>query len=273
MATVRRPDGTRPRRRSGWLVRPARVEGPGTRVQFWVRGTPGERTSGVRYREGSRATRGVARPNWPAERHTSQPGCDLLRRGPRRNGRSDQDSGGALQVTPHRYPGRPTGEGPGVSRTTPLGRGAPDPPEAGDDVERRRIPRRACISPTLMSHSGVPVPGHRDPPNGRGIDTGARSEVRRRARSLASPDPWPRRAAGIRNRRRAVGHRDVTPGSGPADARAKSTGLSAPALVHHRQLGKLCPALSLMILCVSVPPLRWSNRSAGAAAGRVCQWG
>src|SRR5271165_2994862 len=108
-----------------------------------------------------------------AKRHHNSLIADLLRRskaerrqrpGPRRN----------LQVTPHRYPDTSAGTKDPVYLGNRAGCGTPDPPDAGDDVERRRIPRQGVHIADPDVGFRVPVPGYRDQP-GRGVDTRAAS--------------------------------------------------------------------------------------------------
>ncbi|MGD0377579.1 MAG: hypothetical protein ABSB01_23720, partial [Streptosporangiaceae bacterium] len=77
-------------------------------------------------------------------------------------------------MTPHRYPDASAGAKDPVYLGNRVRSGAPDPPEAGDDVERRPVPRQGVHIADPDVAFRVPVPGHRDQP-GRGIDTGAGS--------------------------------------------------------------------------------------------------
>src|SRR5882757_8448838 len=117
----------------GLVRRPGR--GQRTRVQFWVRELPGERNvQAFDIEESVRREELLAR-TWPAERHHRSLVADLLRRGKAERCQRP-GSRRRLQVTPHRYPGASAGAKDPVYLGNRLGRGAPDPPEAGDDVER-----------------------------------------------------------------------------------------------------------------------------------------
>src|SRR5580658_3940959 len=149
------------------------TSGQRTRVQFWVRELPGERDfyaldieEAVRREELLAGTR-------PAERHHHSLVADLLRRG-KAERRQRPGSRGHLQVTPHRYPGASAGAEDPVYLGHRAGRGAPDPTEARDNVERRRVPRQGVHIADPDVGVRVPVPGHRHQP-GRGVDTGAGS--------------------------------------------------------------------------------------------------
>src|ERR1700722_7913776 len=112
--------------------------GQRTRVQFWVRELPGERNfQALDIGEAVRGEELLARTR-PAERHHRSLVADLLRRSQAER-RQRPDSRGHLQVTPHRYPHAPARAKNPVYLGNRLGRGAPDPPEAGDNAERRRV--------------------------------------------------------------------------------------------------------------------------------------
>src|SRR5580692_1761167 len=91
----------------------------------------------------------------------------------RRNEASAQAPGDTFR-TPDRDPDASAGAKDPVDLGHRGGCGAPDPAEAGDDVERRRVPRQGVHIADPDVTSGAPVPGHRDQP-GRGIDTSAGS--------------------------------------------------------------------------------------------------
>src|SRR5450755_1443597 len=147
--------------------------GQRTRVQFWVRELPGERNlQALDLEESVRREELLARTR-PAERHHHSLVADLLRRSQAER-RQRPGSRGHLQVTPHRYPGASAGAEDPVYLGHRAGCGAPDPPEAGDDVERRLLPRQGVHIADPDVALRVPVPGHRHQP-GRGVNTGAGS--------------------------------------------------------------------------------------------------
>ena len=134
-------------------------------------------------------------------------------------------------------PARPPGRRTRCISATALGRGAPDPPEAGDDVERRRIPRQGVHIADPDVAFRVPVPGHRDQP-GRGVDTGAGSAAQA---GQLDREPGPARhveqpVSGIDAE--PMVHRDVLPAVARLAEGREVHRLTAPALVHHRPLGK-----------------------------------
>src|SRR6185437_12654006 len=147
--------------------------GQRTRVQFWVRELPGERNvQALDIDESVRREELLARAR-PAERHHHSLVADLLRRS-KAERRQRPGSRGHLQVTPDRYPGASAGAKDPAYLGNRVGGGAPDPPEAGDNVERRRVPRQGVHIADPDVAVRVPVPGHRHQP-GRGVDTGAGS--------------------------------------------------------------------------------------------------
>src|ERR1700689_4479843 len=115
--------------------------GQRTSVEFRVRELPGERDlqalnidESVRRQELFTRTR-------PAQRHHRRLVADLLRRSQAER-RQRPDSRGHLQVTPHRYPDAPAGAKDPADLGHRAGCGAPDPTEAGDNIERPRVPRQ-----------------------------------------------------------------------------------------------------------------------------------
>ena len=84
-----------------------------------------------------------------------------------------------LDMTPHRYPDASAGPKHSVYLGHRIRCGTPDPPEAGDDMERLRVQRQCVHIADPDVASGIPVPGHRDQP-GRGVDAGAGGAAERR---------------------------------------------------------------------------------------------
>src|SRR5450631_103847 len=204
--------------------------GQRTRVQFWVRELPGERNfQALNIEESVRREELLARTR-PAERDHHSLVADLLRRS-KAERRQRPGPRGHLQVTPHRYPGAPAGAKDPVYLGNRAGCGAPDPPEAGDNVERRRVPRQGVHIADPDVAIRVPVPGHRHQP-GRGVDTGAGSAAQA---SQLDGKPGPARhveqpVPGIDAE--PMVHSDVLPAVARLAEGREIHRLAAPALVH-----------------------------------------
>ena len=173
----------------------------------------------------------------PTQRHHRRLVVDLLRRGQAERGQRPS-SGGRLDVTPHRYPGTPAGAKDPVYFGHRAGCGAPDPPEAGHDVERRGVPRQGVHIADPDVGVGAPVPGHRHEP-GRGIDTGAGGTAQ-----MSQLEREPRPAGHVEQPVSGVDaqsmvHNDVFPAVARLAERREVHRLAAPALVRHLPLGKV----------------------------------
>src|SRR5450755_5022906 len=143
------------------------------RIQLRVRELPGERNvQALNFGESAGVEELLARTR-SAKRHHHSLVVDLLRRSKAERCQRP-GSRGDLQVTPYRYPDASAGAKDPVYLGNRTGCGAPDPPEAGDNVERRRVPRQGVHIADPDVAVRVPVPGHRHQP-GRGVDTGAGS--------------------------------------------------------------------------------------------------
>ena len=88
-------------------------------------------------------------------------------------------------MAPHCYPGASAGTKDPVCLGNRARCRSPDSAEAGDDVERRRIPRQGMHIADPDIALRVPVLGHRDQP-GRSADTTAAS-----AAEASQPDRGP----------------------------------------------------------------------------------
>ena len=205
------------------------------RVHFRVRELHGERhLHTFDIEESIRRQELLARPR-PAQRHHHRLVVHLLRHGQAER-RQRPGARGNLQVTPHRQPDPPAGAKDPADLGHRVGRGAPDPPEARDHIERLRLPRQGAHVADADVASGVPVPGHRDQP-GRGIDT--------RTGSAAQPRQLHRQPGPARHVEQPVTgidtqpmvHRDVLPAIARLAERREVHRLPAPALVHHHPLG------------------------------------
>ena len=249
--------------------------GQSARVQLRVRELPGERNVQALDIAESVGRKELLARTRPAERHHHRLIADLLRRGKAERCQRP-GSRRRLQVTPHGDPGAPAGPKDPVYLGNRVGCGAPDPPEAGDDVERRRIPRQGVHIADPDVAFRVPVPGHRDQP-GRGIDT--------RAGSAAEAGQLDREPGPARHVEQPVSgidaepmvHRDVLPAVARLAEGREVHRLTAPALVHHRPLGKArarprhrCSLSSSGPRCAGLTGLR-GGRLSGAGHPRHCR--
>ena len=200
----------------------------------------------------------------PAERHHHSLVADLLRRG-KAERRQRPGSRGHLQVTPHRYPGATARAEDSVYLGNRTGCGAPDPPETGDNVERRRVPRQGVHIAHPDVAVRVPVPGHRHQP-GRGVDTGAGS-----AAQPGQLDGEPGPASHIEQPvpgidAEPVVHSDVLPAVARLAEGREVHHLTAPALVHQRPRGRVSARLRH---CRSFAPPDFPPRVEGRRSARA----
>ena len=234
------------------------------RVHFRVRELHGERNiQALNIGESVRLEELLARTR-PAQRHHHRLVVHLLRHG-KAERRQRPGARGNLQVTPHRQPDPPAGAKDPADLGHRVGRGAPDPPEARDHIERPRLPRQGAHVADPDVASGVPVPGHRDQP-GRGIDTRAGSTAQagqfdgeaRPARHVEQP------VSGVDGQ--PMMHGDILPAVARLAERREVHCLPAPALVHRHPLrqARLCHR------CLPVCAGHWPASSvAMRAAARV----
>ncbi len=142
-------------------------------------------------------------------------------------------------MAPHRYPGASARAKDAVYLGHRAGRGAPDPPETGDHVERRRLPRQGehIADPDIAVR--VTVPGHRHQP-GRGVDAGAGSAAQA---GQLDGEPGPARhveqpVPGIHTQAMMHGH--IFPAVARLAESREVRRLAAPALIRHFPLGRTC---------------------------------
>src|SRR5580692_7153329 len=115
--------------------------GQRARIHLRVRELPRERHYQALDIDESVGLKELLARTWPAERHHRRLVADLFSGGEAERCQRP-GSGRHLNVTPDRYPGAPAGAEHPEYLGNRTGCGAPDPPEAGDDIERGRIPRQ-----------------------------------------------------------------------------------------------------------------------------------
>jgi hypothetical protein len=206
----------------------------------------------------------------PAERDHHSLVTDLLRPS-KAERRQRPGSRGHLQVTPHRYPGASAGAKDPVYLGNRAGCGAPDSPEAGDNVERRRLPRQGVHIADPDVAIRVPVPGHRHQP-GRGVDTRAGS-----AAQASQLDREPGPASHVEQPVPGIDaepmvHSDVLPAVARLAEGREIHRLAAPALIHQRPQGRVCARPRHRRSSASpVSPATLPAGPPGRPAGRACQ--
>ena len=177
-------------------------------------------------------------------------------------------------MTPHRYPDASAGAKDPVDLGDRVGCGAPDPPETGDNVERRRVPRQGVHIAHPDVAVRVPVPGHRHQP-GRGVDTGAGSAAQA---SQLEGEPGP--ASHVEQPVPGIDaepmvHSDVLPAVARLAEGREIHHLTAPALVHQRPRRRVCARpRHCRLLCVARSPAALlSVRRAGRQGARMSAGG